>query len=336
MRWTLFLASAVCLAAADPACAIPEQGYVANYSATVLPFLSSGEHFTFRSADGVTNLQGVRFLHPKAKGMIVVVNGSTESWLKYGEFFYDLYQRGYSICSYDHRGQGLSPRLVPANHQIVQIDDFSLYAADLNCFVEQEILPGGYGKLYLLGHSMGGAVALDYLERYPSPFRSVVLSSPMLRINTSPYPELVARSVVALFCAIGLGDHYAIGMHDWNPREPFTNNKLTSSRSRWDAIQHIWSDHPEAVAGGPSNDWVKQSINHTSLIRGRLPEIKSSVLILQAGKDQWVMNPDQEMAQAKIPGARLARFPGAQHEILMERDTIRDQAIEQMDVFFRN
>jgi len=336
MRRILLLIVAVCVAVPEHAAAIPEQGYGPNYTNKVLPFLSSGERFTFRSADRVTNLQGIRFLHPDAKGVIVVLNGNTESWLKYGELFYDLYHHGYSVISYDHRGQGLSPHLVHANPQLGQIDNFDLYAADLNALVLQVLMPENHEKLYLLAHSMGGAVALDYLERYPSPFQAVVLSAPMLRINTAPYPESVTRLLIALLNTAGMGDHYAPGKHDHDPAEPFDGNSITSSRNRWEANQLVWKSHPDAVLGGPSINWVDQAMTRTALIRKNLPTIKDHILMLQAGKDQFVMCPDQDMACRTIPDARLVKFPDSKHEILMERDEIRDRALGKILEFYKN
>jgi len=90
MRLLWSLALILTLPAMECVQALPEKNYDSEWKKTILPFLDSGERFTFRSADGVTELQGIRFVHPNAKGTIVVVNGSTESWLKYGEFFYDL------------------------------------------------------------------------------------------------------------------------------------------------------------------------------------------------------------------------------------------------------
>lgn len=333
MHWLAFLC-AFLLVGTCSLQAIPESDYAASYERNVAPFLASGECFTVRSADGKTNLQGIRFLHPDAKGVIVVVNGNTESWLKYGELFYDLYQQGFSVTSYDHRGQGLSPHLGSVNPQIVQIDDFGLYAADLNAFVQQEIVPKKSAPAYLLAHSMGGGIALDYLEHYQSPFRAVVLSAPMIRINTAPYPEAVAWVTAAFFHTLGLGEHYVIGKHDRNPKEPFEGNKLTSSSERWNAIQSVWNNHPEAVTGGPSNDWVAGAIARTSVIRENLSKIKTRILILQAGRDEFVMNPDQRIAQATIPGASLMKFPDSKHEILMESDPIRCKAIEGIIDFF--
>lgn len=46
-----------------------------------------------------------------AKATIVILNGRTESVLKYQEMYFELTRQGYAVFSYDHRGQGLSGRL---------------------------------------------------------------------------------------------------------------------------------------------------------------------------------------------------------------------------------
>jgi lysophospholipase len=341
MRWLIppslhFLAFLVFLISSGPLEAFLENQLSETTSSEIQSFLNSGERFTFLSADGKMHLQGIRFQHPEAKGMIVIVNGSTESWLKYGELFLDLYHHGYSLVSYDHRGQGLSPHLLQSNPQIGHIDVFSLYADDLNALVQHVILPSNHGKLYLLAHSMGGAVSIDYLERFHSPFTAVALSAPLIRINTSPYPESVTRLLITLLNAAGMGAHYAPGKHDHDPAEPFEGNPITSSRKRWEAGQLVWKNHPDAVLGGPSINWVDQAMARTALFRKNLPKIKERILILQAGKDQFVMCPDQDMASKAIPEATLVRFPDAKHEILMESDPIREKAIQAILNFFKN
>ena len=338
MRWLILpsLLFILFFTSLGPLGAFQENQLSESTSREIQSFLNSGVRFTFQSADGTTHLQGIRFQHPEAIGTIVVVNGSTESWLKYGELFFDLYHHGYSLVSYDHRGQGLSPHLVHSNPQIAQIDGFSLYADDLNALVEHVILPCNHGKLYLLAHSMGGAVSLDYLERFHSPFTAVALSAPLLRINTSPYPESATRLLITLLTTAGMGDHYAPGKHDHDPTEPFEGNPITSSRKRWEAGQQVWKSHPDAVMGGPSINWVDQAMARTALIRKNLSKINERILILQAGRDQFVMCPDQDMASRAIPEATLVRFPDAKHEILMESDPIRERAIQAILNFFKN
>lgn len=331
------IAAALIVMAAPPSGhAISEEHYPRIFREKILPFLGKGERFTFESADGRHELSGILFSHPGEKGLIVVVNGRSESWLKYGEIFYDLYRKGYSVASYDHRGQGLSPRLLPGNPQIGQVDDFALYGRDLGAFLGalKRVRSEHDEKVYLLAHSMGAAVAVDYLSQHPSPlpFRAIVLTSPMFRINTDPYPEPVATMVVGMLHATGFGRNYAPGEHDRNPAEAFPANSITTSLPRWEAIKEVWNSHPSSVVGGASSDWVLQAVRATRRIREALPSLRMKTLILQSGQDSFVINepppPDEKF--------RSLLFPEARHELLMERDETREKALGEIIRFFES
>ena len=318
--------------------AISDLNYQHDYQETVLPFLKTGEQFSFQSADGNYALSAVRFIHPKEKGLIVIVNGQSEPWLKYAEVFYDLYQKGYSIYSYDHRGQGLSPHLAPHNSQIGHVDHFIEYTLDLNEFIEKVIKPvhPQAKNLFLLAHSMGGGISSEYLELYPSPFQAIVLNAPMLRINTKPYPEKVARAIVAVSKTIGLGARYALGKHDYDCNGSFETNKVTGSPDRWWMNNYICKTYPQTTIGGPSSGWVNESMRETKTIRANTSKIKANILMYQAGLDQFVVNAAENDACSEIQTCHIVSFPNAQHEILMEKDSIRDSAFQQIDSFFSN
>lgn len=65
---------------------------------------------------------------------MIMVNGRTESYLKYQSLINEFYQFGYSVYMLDHRGQGLSQRLLN-NHHKGHVEDFSFYIEDLTQFV---------------------------------------------------------------------------------------------------------------------------------------------------------------------------------------------------------
>lgn len=314
--------------------AISEENYEQEFRDRVAPLMQKGRQFRFPSADGKYELSGILLLHPDEKGLIVVVNGRSESWIKYGELFHDLYAQGYSVASYDQRGQGLSPRLFPGNPQIGEIDNFAEYARDLGAFVDYlKVVRGRRDeKVFLLAHSMGAAVAVDYLLSHPSAFRAIAFTSPMFRINTAPYPEPVAALMLHLLHGIGLGSAYAPGEHDRDPKETFESNRITSSQTRWEAIRQLWESHRDTVVAGASCDWVLQSIQATRRIRDTVASLKSKILILQSGKDQLVIN-EQPPSGANFS---FLLFPGAQHEILMESDPIRQKALSEILRFFKN
>jgi len=69
----------------------------------------------FQSSDGV-KIAFCQVLQADAKQAVVISNGRVESYLKYQELIFDLYQQGYSVFALDHRGQGLSDRITDNPH----------------------------------------------------------------------------------------------------------------------------------------------------------------------------------------------------------------------------
>ena len=79
------------------------------------------------------------FIHNEVQESIVLVTGRTESYLKYQELAFDLYHQGYNVYIIDHRGQGLSQRLLKDNHKgYVKI--FDDYAHDLKQFIDEVVI----------------------------------------------------------------------------------------------------------------------------------------------------------------------------------------------------
>lgn len=305
--------------------AIPETDYDQAYQTLILPFLDSGERFTFAAHDGIP-LSGVKFIRPDAKATIVYLSGRTGAWIRDGEIFYDLYQAGFNVFVYDHRGQGFSPRLVAKNPQIGHVAWFSDYAQDLNRFVETVVRPQAPQgqKLFLLAHSMGAAIATDYLTSYVHPFASVILSAPMYQVDTRPYPEPIAAAIVNSAVAFGQGKKYAAGQTDFDFNTPFQGNTLTTSPARYAAFQDMSRRFPDAVLGGASNRWVQQALRGSRRIRNSVARLNIPMILLQAGNDRIVKPKGQIDGCKKSPLCTLISIPGAEHELLNERDELRN------------
>lgn len=137
-------------------------------------------HHKFTAADGVA-IAYCQLLQDDRKKAIVISNGRIESYLKYQETIYDLYQQGFSVFALDHRGQGLSDRLTENPHQ-GHVNQFADYVSDFAEFIETVVLPTEHQSMAILAHSMGGAIATHYLHQHPNVFDCAVLSSPMFGI----------------------------------------------------------------------------------------------------------------------------------------------------------
>jgi lysophospholipase len=294
--------------------------------------MATAERFTFKTTDGLL-LSGVHFTNPGSTKTIVILTGRSEPWLKYGEVFYDLYQKGYSIYSYDHRGQGLSPHLSSVNPEIGHVEYAHSYIEDMNTFMMDVVLPSRKANedLFLLAHSMGGAIAAGYLSEFDVPFKKAVLNCPMLAINTAPYKEFIARTIVTSATLIGLGEHYGSGQSDYNLNEPFSQNTTTSSPNRWAMENEVYRENPSTIMGGASNRWIMEDITLSHTVRNEMSNVTIPFLMFQAQNDQ-IVKPNGEEIGCTNAGklCTLIVMPDSQHEVLQERDEIRDLAFSKI------
>jgi lysophospholipase len=92
--------------------------------------------------------------------------------------------------------------------------------------------------------------------------------------------------------------------------------------------KRLISMHPEIALGSPTNRWLKEAIRAGRRARDAAAEIKVPVLLLQAGEDSVVRLKAQDEFCREAENCIERRLMGSRHEILMEKDTIRDQAIK--------
>ena len=160
---------------------IREKDFAETMEGKVLPFLKDKiEDGYIDTKDGL-KLYYQKLVRPDEKASIVLCHGFCEFTLKYAETMYYFYEMGYSVFAIDHRGHGLSDRLVDG-YSKVHVDHFEDYVNDFNDFVRQIVMPNSPSKhLILFAHSMGGGIGALYLEEYPDVFEKAILSSPMIK-----------------------------------------------------------------------------------------------------------------------------------------------------------
>jgi lysophospholipase len=312
------------------------------YDTVIVPFWSEQAHpISFRSRDGL-EIRGMAFLQPSPETAIVISSGRTESFLKYKEFVYDLYLQGYSIFIADHRGQGLSDRVLAdeTKRQMGHVRDFQDYVRDLRQFYTDFVRPTAHKKHVLLGHSMGGCIASLYLETHNEDFDAAVLCSPMDELALGFFPDL-ARAIIDFDELIGREEEYAPNQHGYDEGERFSNKSLTHSEVRWNLMRREYRDNPAAKLGGPSVLWVKLAEEAGRTACQHATDVKVPVLLLQAGDDTIVKAAGQLEFRDRLnethPGfCRLKLIEGAFHEIFMESDLYRQPAFDLTLDFIRN
>jgi lysophospholipase len=282
------------------------------------------------------------FIQPRPETAIVISSGRTESFIKYKELIYDLYLQGYSVFIADHRGQGLSDRVLAdeKKRQMGHVRDFKDYVSDLKQFHADFVCPTGHRKHLLLGHSMGGCIASLYLETHNQDFDAAVLCSPMDELALGFFPDL-SRAIIDIDELIGRSEEYAPNKHGYDEGETFSNKCLTHSEVRWNLMRREYRDNPAAKLGGPSVLCVKLAQGAAKAARHNATDVKVPVLLLQAGDDTIVQPAGQLEFRDRLnqthPGfCRLERIDGARHEIFMESDLYRQPALELTLDFIRN
>ena len=108
------------------------------------------------------------------RSVIVVAHGLGEHSGRYANLAEALVGAGHAVYALDHRGHGRSPG-ARAN-----IERFEHLVSDYGAFAGRAARQHPDAPVFLLGHSMGGAVAFATALRLPGAVRGVVLSAPAL------------------------------------------------------------------------------------------------------------------------------------------------------------
>jgi lysophospholipase len=312
-------------------------------------------------------LRAARFAaDPKAppRGVCVLLNGQTEFIEKYFEVIDELRQRGFAVATMDWRGQGGSSRALDDPRK-GYVKDFAEYDEDLQTLMDWIVTPmleqvetrlphvrsavGGGGRswpsdqrrpdgaeLIAVAHSMGAHNLLRYLTRKPDAFSAVVLSAPMIAVSLRGTPEWLARAVTLVSNRTGRGGEWVWGMEDRDPhRMTFDRQIVTSDSERFTRAQMILRENPDLRLSGATWSWLAAAFRSMDWLRakGRAESITTPALVIGAGADRIVLTAEAEKFAARMPHATYVAIPGAEHEILMERDALRRQWWAAFDSF---
>ncbi len=268
------------------------------------------------------------------KGTVIIVTGRNEYIEKYYETIRDLSARGLGTLIFDLRGQGLSDRLIsdPARGYV---GDFRDYVGDLEELFEQVALPDCRGPFFMLGHSVGGLIALLAAPGMVNRIRRMVVLAPLLGYYGLPVSAATLRRVTGLMRAVGLGRIYMSRTRDRRAVTPFAVNKLTTDHTRYERNITLRRLHPELALAGPTAAWVNATCRAIDTLDDPdfLSRINVPALIVAAGADEVVSTPAIEHLAVRLRAGSLITIDGARHELLQESDLYREQVLAAFDAF---
>jgi lysophospholipase len=284
---------------------------------------------TVKAPDGAPLRAGF-FPAANPRGTVVLVPGWSEFIEKYFETVRDLQSRGLNVAMIDWRGQGLSDR--DSAKTAKWHGYFDTLKEDLRCFTETYVKPQFSGPYFLMTHSMGGLPGLMLLADGYDGFSRAVLCAPMTRLFPEAQNRVLAFAA-ATACRLGFAANETARQKDHS--DIFDGNIFTSDKARHSRFRDLKLAAPDAASTTPTYGWVDAAMKASAAIHmpGALDHIKVPVLLVSAGAEQQIDGPDHEIVAASSDMIRLEIIPGALHEIMMERDSIRALYFKAVDDF---
>lgn len=300
------------------------------------PVPSGAVQGTFAGRDGLK----LRYaLWPRTSGLrqgtVCLFTGRGEFIEKYFETVTDLRRRGFAVAMMDWRGQGGSERQL-RNPAKSHAEDFADFGDDLRLFMNEIVLPDCPAPFFGMAHGMGAHVLVRQAVMSVCWFDRLVLSSPMIdlvpQIANAPLWRLSLEARILM----GLGDFFVAGGRSI-PREtaPFSGACLTTDRLRYERVRDVLAASPQLATGSPTLGWLHAAAR--SIMHINAPAFATSlrvpVLIVAAGNDTIVSTRATENFAMRAKNCRHIVIPGARHDILQERDEIRDQFWAAFDAY---
>lgn len=269
------------------------------------------------------------------RGTICLFNGRGECIEKYFETVTDLRARGFAVATMDWRGQGGSGRMLP-NPRKGFVEDFVDFDRDLTRFMQDIALPDCPAPFFALAHSTGGNILLRAARARSVWFERMVLVSPLLHLPEGLIPQGAACRIAEFLGFLGLGSAYAPGYGD-TPADtvPLAKNVLTRDAARLARNAAIYEHHPELAVGGPTVQWIYAACRSMhELADPDFPlGVSLPVLIFGGTGDKVVSIRAMERLAHRLRVGSYLEILGAYHELLMERDEVREQLWAAFDAF---
>jgi acylglycerol lipase len=246
---------------------------------------------TFTSSGGATIYEQWWRPAGEARAVLAICHGYAEHSGRYAEVAAYLTERGYVVEALDLRGHGRS------SGERVTVQSFSEFHDDVEGFLARVLQRNPGKKLFLLGHSMGGAVVVSYLVmRRPVLDGALFSGAGMLGPRPTPKPG----------------------------EAPRTGPLPASTISRDPAVVAAYENDPLVYRGAPNPKAGEASAEAYRRVQAEMESIAMPLLIMHGTDDLLVPYEGSEtlFARASSKDKTLKLYRGLYHEILNEPERL--------------
>ena len=255
-----------------------------------------------RAQDGV-GLHYRSWPAPAERAVLLVSHGLGEHGGRYAALAEDLVEHGVTVHAIDHRGHGLS------GGRRGHVAHFGEFVRDFETFRAAIANEHPSAPLFLLGHSLGGLIAIRHLQTHPDAgFRGAILSAPLLGIAVQAPRWKTALS--GIFSRI-------------LPRLPFSNELDPSMLST--APGYVEAYRADKLLHPVITPRLYTEIGEAMKTAFAQPDsIRLPLLVLAPTGDRVVAPEAVARFASACPGeVEVKRYEGFQHEALNEAERHR-------------
>ena len=234
--------------------------------------------------------------------VVVLDHGASEHSGRYDWVGGELATRGLALFALDHRGHGRSegPRAL--------VDRMDNVVADLDLLVDEPAARFAGKPLFLLGHSMGGAVALSYAIRHQDRLDGLILSPPLAALEAaSPSTRIAGRVLSVIAPKLGV---YQVD---------------STAVSRDPAVVRDYDADPLNYHGKLPARTVAELANAIERYPDEVAGLDLPILVMHGTADRITPIAGSEMVKERAGSSDVTftRYDGLYHEILNEPERER-------------
>lgn len=252
------------------------------------------------AGDGVELVGESRLPASPPRAHVLLVHGFAEHRGRYDVLVEELAAAGFGVHRFDLRGHGES------GGRRGHVERFADYRRDL-ARVAEAVLPAGSGDrppAFLLGHSLGGLIALDLVLDRPDRFRGLALSSPFLAaaFRLPPFVRAFAGAAARLA-----------------PDADFAAGLDPEGLSRDPEVARRYREDPRVLRRLTAS-WLRAVLDAQTAVLERAGELRLPVLLLLGSADP-IADPERGrelFERLGSPAKRLEVYDGFRHEVLNE------------------
>jgi acylglycerol lipase len=243
-----------------------------------------------------------------ARAVVVLVHGFGEHSGRYARVGSRLAGAGFAVYAADHRGHGRT------DGRRANLERMPLVIDDLSGFVRfaTERHPGL--PVFMIGHSLGGLIALQYATGPDRGLHGLVLSGPAVEVTVgSAVLRRLARVLSAVVPNLGVA---ALDVDDIS-RDP--------------EVVRAYRQDPLVHHGKIPARTGAEVLATTQALPARLPRLTVPLLLLHGGEDRICAPSGSTTVHAGVSSAdrTLHHYPGLYHEVFNEpeRDRVLDDLV---------